>query len=175
MTVADLTTVVYDAGTPNERRVPGLTVVLSAPVQVAGIDAVHVFEVNAPNIQTAGQAAELGYSCRCSVLGEIVPVKPQLDASGAFVQADVAAGATTATGVSFVFNDRFVAAALLKSPPSDLWVRLRGDFVLDESGRAVDAEFTRAQFPTGDRPAGSDYGIQGGLFESWFTPAQPNE
>lgn len=172
MTVSELATVVFDAGTPNERRVPGLTVVFSGPVQVTAIDPVHVFEVNAPNIQTVGQGAELGYSCRCSVLGEIVPVKPQLDASGTFVQADVVAGATTATGVSFVFSDRFVAAALLKSPPSDLWVRLRGDFVLDQSGRAVDAEFTRAQFPTGDRPAGSDYGIQGGLFESWFTPAQ---
>ena len=52
--------------------------------------------------------------------------------------------------------------------------RLRGDFVIDETGRAVDAEFVRAELPTGDRPAGSEYGIQGGLFESWFTPIQDN-
>jgi hypothetical protein len=42
--------------------------------------------------------------------------------------------------------------------------------VLDDAGHAVDAEFTRAEFPTGDRPNGSPYGIQGGLFESWFQP-----
>ena len=34
----------------------------------------------------------------------------------------------------------------------------------------LDAEFARAEFPTGDRPHGSDLGIQGGLFESWFEP-----
>jgi hypothetical protein len=34
--------------------------------------------------------------------------------------------------------------------------------------RAIDAEFVRAQLPTGDRPATSPFGIQGGLFESWF-------
>jgi hypothetical protein len=32
----------------------------------------------------------------------------------------------------------------------------------------VDGEFVRAELPPGDRPAGSDVGIQGGLFESWF-------
>jgi hypothetical protein len=34
--------------------------------------------------------------------------------------------------------------------------------------RAIDAEFVRAELPTGDRPKGSPFGIQGGLFESWF-------
>ena len=47
-------------------------------------------------------------------------------------------------------------------------VRLNGEFVVDEDGRAVDAEFTRAELPTGDRPAGSAFGVQGGLFQSWF-------
>jgi hypothetical protein len=55
----------------------------------------------------------------------------------------------------------------------EFWVVLRGDFVLDKQGRAIDAEFVRGTLPTGDRPAtdqpGAKYGIQGGLFESWFS------
>ncbi len=55
---------------------------------------------------------------------------------------------------------------------TDIWVRLRGDFVLDHEDppRAIDAEFVRHEFDTGDRPAGSKFGIQGGTFESWFQP-----
>ena len=47
-------------------------------------------------------------------------------------------------------------------------MRLQGEFVVDSDGRAVDAEFTRAELPTGDRPSGSKFGVQGGLFQSWF-------
>jgi hypothetical protein len=55
---------------------------------------------------------------------------------------------------------------------NDLWIRLRGDFVLDtgDPARAIDAEFVRHEFDTGDRPRGSTVGVQGGIFESWFTP-----
>jgi len=49
-------------------------------------------------------------------------------------------------------------------------VVIKGDFVLDETGkRAIDAEFVRGELPTGDRAGGSEYGIQGGTFESWVT------
>ena len=51
---------------------------------------------------------------------------------------------------------------------NDLWIILRGDFVLDTNGNAIDAEFVRAELPSGDRPKSSLAGIQGGLFESWF-------
>lgn len=51
---------------------------------------------------------------------------------------------------------------------AQLMVRLRGDFFVDQNKRAVDAEFPRAELPSGDRPAGSPLGIQGGVFESWF-------
>jgi hypothetical protein len=47
-------------------------------------------------------------------------------------------------------------------------IRLRGDFLIDTNKRAIDAEFARGSLPTGDRPAGSPHGIQGGTFESWF-------
>lgn len=53
-------------------------------------------------------------------------------------------------------------------PGSQLDVLVRGDFVLDEEGRAIDAEHVRGQLPTGDRPRGAAAGVQGGRFESWF-------
>jgi DNA-binding beta-propeller fold protein YncE len=48
-------------------------------------------------------------------------------------------------------------------------IRLLGDFVIDDSGRAISAEFVRAQLPTGEIPANGTYGLEGGTFESWFT------
>ena len=62
-----------------------------------------------------------------------------------------------------------IAGEILAGKVSDLWILLRGDFVLDSKGKAVDAEFARAELPTGDHPKSSVFGIQGGLFESWFT------
>jgi hypothetical protein len=56
----------------------------------------------------------------------------------------------------------------LQGKQADLWIVLRGDFVIDTQGFAIDGEFVRAQLPTGDRPSGSPYGTQGGTFESWF-------
>ena len=54
---------------------------------------------------------------------------------------------------------------------TEFYVRFHGDFVLDTSSpnpRAVDVQFVRAAFPTGQRPRGSTFGIEGGVFESWF-------
>ncbi len=53
-----------------------------------------------------------------------------------------------------------------------LRVVIHGDHVLDQSGRAIDAEYLRGSLSpngTGDRREGSDLGLQGGRFESWFT------
>jgi hypothetical protein len=78
-----------------------------------------------------------------------------------------------------VFDDAAVRTLLQLGELGPEWqpwsnprIRLRGDFVLDTNDppRAIDAEYVRAELPTGDRPSGSDVGIQGGLFESWFQP-----
>jgi hypothetical protein len=71
---------------------------------------------------------------------------------------------------AFVFSETAFKTAQTNG---QLRVRLRGDFFVDhalgeDKPRAVDAEFPRAQLPSGDRPAGSPFGIQGGVFESWF-------
>ena len=50
---------------------------------------------------------------------------------------------------------------------TELWIQLQGDFIVDTKGRAIDAEHARAETPTGDRKKDGDYGIQGGIFESW--------
>jgi hypothetical protein len=74
-----------------------------------------------------------------------------------------------AKGAAFLFDGTTpVGKRIIAGDFNELWVHLRGDFVVDEFGRAVDAEFVRAELPSGDRPAGSKFGIQGGHFESWF-------
>jgi len=52
---------------------------------------------------------------------------------------------------------------------------VNGKPMLDANGkprhRAIDAEFVRAELPTGNRipgAPGGPFGLQGGLFESWF-------
>ena len=45
-----------------------------------------------------------------------------------------------------------IAGEILAGKVNDLWILLRGDFVLDSKGKAVDAEFARAELPTGDHP-----------------------
>lgn len=173
MPVSQLETVVFNPGTAKERKAYGLTVVFTKEVAVEPIDAIHVFSVDAPNLTQPATAARFGYACRCPVQGSVEAVDVTFDAAGAIVRADVT-GATMSKAISFVFSDLFVGGVLLKKELGDLWVHLRGDFILDADRRAVDAEFVRAVLPTGDRPAGSDFGIQGGLFESWFKPDRDN-
>jgi hypothetical protein len=76
-----------------------------------------------------------------------------------------------ARGVAFLLEIQLapIARDILAGIINDLWIILRGDFVLDTKGNAIDAEFVRAELPSGDRPKSSLFGIQGGLFESWFT------
>ncbi len=71
-----------------------------------------------------------------------------------------------APGAALVFNRAILSNDVLAQPPR-LTVVLRGDFVVDERGRAVDAEHLRGELPTGSHPAGSRFGLQGGRFESW--------
>ena len=57
-------------------------------------------------------------------------------------------------------------------PSAQIDVVLRGNFVMDEEGRAVDAEHVRGQLPSGDRPGNAAIGVQGGRFESWLEVQQ---
>ncbi len=105
-----------------------------------------------------------------SILGFVVPVTSfTTNANGRIAGAEIVMTGTTlpsnGLGIAFLPLDQG------KIMPSHrlVLVRLRGDFFLDSAGKAIDAEFVRGELPTGDRPAGSKVGIQGGMFESWFT------
>jgi hypothetical protein len=50
-------------------------------------------------------------------------------------------------------------------------IEIRGDLILDDREKAIDAEFARGELPTGDRARGGrpgQSGVQGGRFESWL-------
>jgi WD40 repeat protein len=163
----------------------GVVIAFSRPVLVSNpadpfdppnqIDADHVFQVlvenNDPN------SARLGLVCRCPVKGIVIPVKPDFDGDHIIAAEEI--GEPMAEAAAFIFDNRFFVTedGVLrfiesKAEINELWIRLRGDFVLDnkdpDRARAIDAEFVRGELPTGDRPRDSKFGIQGGTFESWF-------
>jgi DNA-binding beta-propeller fold protein YncE len=166
----------------------GIVIGFTADVQVSRtIDAEHVFHVLVEDL-TNPQAREFGFICRCPIRGDTIPVNLKLDANGRIVlnpQGRIDAAKEVppgdARGVAFLFDPNKVPIArrILSGEIPELWVVLRGDFVLDRQGRAIDAEFVRAELPTGDRPKPpatqplkDQLGIQGGRFESWFTVRQ---
>ena len=160
---------------PQGERHDGLVLVFSRPVDVTLIDAVHVFTVDAPDPFDREAALEFGMRCRCPVAGDVFPVKVTGVTNGVVDSADITPGVQFSEAVAFVFKDSVTSLVRvieelynqLEEQPTFV-VRLQGEFVLDEEGRAVDAEFTRAELPTGDHPSGSKFGVQGGLFQSWF-------
>jgi hypothetical protein len=126
----------------------------------------HAFEVLIPDTampivpnRTSALHEATPRVCFCGATGIVIPV----DQTGPTSFKEIPG--PFSKWWAFVLSDRARREA---QKFGALWARVHGDFVLDEQGRAVDAEFTRAQFPTGDRPAGSGFGIQGGMFESWF-------
>jgi len=157
--------------------VPGIVIGFTDQVQVnKAIDADHVFQVLV-NHTTADDSSR-GLVCRCAIRGRVIPVKLNVDPQGKIVvnaaghidaASEVPLGA--ARGLAFLLDRQLVriAGEILEGKINDLWIILRGDFVVDTKGKAIDAEFARAELPTGDRPKSSLFGIQGGLFESWFT------
>jgi hypothetical protein len=161
----------------------GLVIGFTDDVQVsATIDGAHVFQVLLPVPPTG--AADLGFACRCPIKGATMPVELDLDAQGRIkvnpggrIDTAKLAPPGKARGVAFILDQQIpMARNLLAGGVTDVMIQLRGDFVMDTQGRAIDGEFVRAQLPTGDRPqppAGQplnqQVGIQGGLFESWFS------
>ncbi|MEI6067223.1 MAG: hypothetical protein WCP96_07780 [Methylococcaceae bacterium] len=165
-------------------EVPGIVIGFTDIVNATTVDPDHVFQILVEH--TNADDAKLGFVCRCAIRGTILPVDFDLDASGGIAvnalkrieKARQAADPTQARGVAFILDPHQesipIARQILRGGISNLWIILRGDFVLDGKERAIDAEFTRAELPSGDRPRAPDdkFGIQGGTFESWFTIKQ---
>jgi DNA-binding beta-propeller fold protein YncE len=136
------------------------------------MDAEHVFQVL---IEHDPKLKKLGIVCRCPIKGRILPVKPTIS-NGRITKA-TEVKEPMAKAAAFIFDDYIVKfdenkkLLLLANETiqvDEIWVRLHGDFVIDKNKKAIDAEFVRAELPTGDRPKDSQAGIQGGVFESWF-------
>lgn len=97
----------------------------------------------------------------------IVPVEPVLDGTRV-VQANPVPD-RVAAGVGVVFprgGDNGLPD--IPGEPRRIVIQVHGEHIQDERRRAIDAEFTRSELPTGDRPQGSEIGLQGGKFLSWI-------
>ncbi|HEX6439478.1 MAG TPA: hypothetical protein VF182_20350 [Candidatus Binatia bacterium] len=174
----------------NQTQVPGFVIGFTDKVHVRTqdqsgalvglIDASHIFQVLVAS--DLEQNKELGMFCRCPIAGDIVPVD-YTETNGLITTATEVQD-LDAPGIAFILDrsrSRRAGEIISQTPPfdkppfNDIWIRLRGDFVLDTKDRAIDAEFVRAKLPTGDRPdpgglpLDKQPGIQGGVFESWFT------
>jgi hypothetical protein len=125
------------------------------------IDSQHVFEV----LFRQAPGSSIVRDCRCPVAGTVIPVASVK--GGAFFEELDPTQTPTAQYLAFYWT-QMQAKQLEKLNVNELWVRFRGDFVLDVNNKAIDAQFVRAQLPTGQRPSGSAFGIEGGTFESWF-------
>ena len=137
-------------------------------VDVTSIDAVNVFQVWAV---LSTETTKLPYLLWVQLLGNIVYIDATV--SGKSITSATQTSAANANGVAFVFDP---------APTENIQyirVRLLGDFVfvMDTSAsppkredRVISAEFVRADLPSGEIPANGNYGLEGGTFESWFTP-----
>lgn len=154
--------------------VPGVVVQFSNAVDTKQIDARRVFQVLAQDPSTP---SSLGLLCDCPVKGEVIPVK--IAAAGDPIQSVKEDTATMSDTVAFIFYrgrrfDTEIAGMIVNGKLPELSVKIRGDFIIDQNGFAVAAEFVRHELPTGD--FGKKFGvnnpdalqIQGLLFESWF-------
>ena len=161
-----------------EVKVPGIVIAFTNPVLVSDpssplrppnqIDADHVFQVL---IEHDPKLRDLGVVCRCPIKGRILPVEVQVDISGRLITRAEEVTGPMAEAAAFIFDPKFSkfgSQGKEGSRINEIWVRLHGDFVIDKFNKAIDAEFVRAELPTGDRPRDIKVGIQGGVFESWF-------
>jgi|GEM_PF-1782135 len=98
---------------------------------------------------------------------EVVPARVVAQDGAGRITETRSDGAALVPAVALIFNPE-LAGELIRAGAL-LHVEVRGDFVLDGDGRAIDAELTRGELPTGDRRSGAELGIQGGRFESWLT------
>ena len=136
------------------------------------IEAAHIFQVL---VEEDPALRKRGFLCKCPLVGKIVPVDFTTSPADPtlIVTATALPDDSDAAGIAFLFEDPLALRAFKSA--ADAWIQLRCDFVIDVNGKAVDGTFARFELPTGDRmgkfaaaPPANPFGIQGGLFESWF-------
>jgi hypothetical protein len=152
----------------------GVVIAFSGEIIWDSVHHPHIFQVLLRGDLFAPQDTRV-FDCRCALLGPMVAVGVTLNAGGTLVIKAVALAVPDAappggvTKAVALLIDEKALTRLRSQEGGDIFVKVRGDFVIDaKTKRAIDAEFVRAELPTGDRPNGSAFGIQGGTFESWF-------
>lgn len=126
-----------------------------ARTDVFGYDDNHISNFHLPMRPLRGEIAAV----RCKL-----PANPN---SQPITEATVLPEPEFAQAVAFIIDIK--TGLILQERGAELFPLLKGSFVIDKTGRAIDAEFVRASLPTGRGADKSEYGIQGGTFESWFT------
>jgi DNA-binding beta-propeller fold protein YncE len=151
---------------------PGFVIAFNNEVNTPNSnDAAHIFQILLDPKASTDQAQ--GFQNLCVMIGTVIPVKATVVGNLVTAASSIAPSPTT-RALGFLFKVNTELYGILsngKLGNVDVLIRLRGDFVLDLKGRAVSAEFVRADFKatgTGERPAGSGYCLQGGTFESWL-------
>jgi len=150
--------------TGHNAEVLSIALAFSNPVDITQIDPMYVLQVWVSETNPSSVPLSVQWT---QLLGTIVPLKfaaGDIDASGRILHATVATS-EPADGVAFVVQK--VAGQF-----NNVKIVFLGDFVKDGSKRAISSEFVRAELPTGEIPSGSDIGLEGGIFVSWFTAHQ---
>ena len=154
---------------PGTHGAPGFVVAFNGDVQTPSAnDAAHILQVLLDPRAPTDQAQ--GFQNLCVMLGSVIPVKATI-AGNIVTNATPIVGSPTTRALAFLFRtdtELFNNIRVGKLGNLDVLIRLRGDFLLDAKGRAISADFVRADFDTGERPKGSGLCLQGGTFESWL-------
>jgi len=133
------------------------------------IDADHVFQVL---VEEPGQQSSF-LLCRCPAKGSVVAAEvTSFDPNNsALITGAKVIASPAPMAIAFVFSKDMLPLGNSR----EFWIKLHCDFVIDKNGKAIDGAFLRMQLPTGDHlgafpnpPSANPFGIQGGLFESWF-------
>jgi DNA-binding beta-propeller fold protein YncE len=154
---------------PGTHGAPGFVIAFNGDVQTPSAnDAAHILQVLLDPRAPTDQAQ--GFQNLCVMLGSVIPVKATI-AGNIVTNATPIVGSPTTRALAFLFRtdtELFNNIRVGKLGNLDVLIRLRGDFLLDAKGRAISADFVRADFDTGERPKGSGLCLQGGTFESWL-------
>jgi DNA-binding beta-propeller fold protein YncE len=141
-----------------------IALAFSAQIDITQIDPMYVLQVWVSETSPTNIPLSIQWT---QLLGTIVPLtfaSGDIDPSGKILHATKATS-EPADGVAFVVQK--VAAQF-----DHVKIVFLGDFVKDNTGKAISSEFVRAELPTGEIPSGSNIGLEGGIFVSWFTARQ---
>jgi hypothetical protein len=156
-------------GLSGSQNPSALVIAFTGDIPASGKLDAHVFELYLPaQVQPALPIVVDSRIPTASASVFTVSVDPATQISANRVTGATVVNTGKAQGVAYILPSQFEGTITKLILRADARVYFRGDFVLDMNSRAICSEFVRAQFPTGEIPQGSNLGLEGGLFFSWF-------